>query len=71
MRVTNIKTKVARLKARIAKLNIELKLQQDLCKHPNAVKVAKSDTGNYSKSDDAYWHECKCPDCDKYWTEEQ
>lgn len=54
-----------------AELNIRLQYLQYHCKHPDVKKVNKSDTGNWSKADDVYWTECKCPDCGKYWTEDQ
>jgi len=47
-----------------------MQLQED-CEHRGAVRVPKSDTGNWDKADDRYWYECKCPTCDKEWTEDQ
>jgi hypothetical protein len=41
------------------------------CKHPNAVKVNNSDTGNWDRGQDRYWRDCKCPDCGKVWQEDQ
>lgn len=41
------------------------------CPHPDAEKVAKSDTGNWDKADDKYWYDCKCWDCGKKWQEDQ
>jgi len=41
------------------------------CKHENAIKVPKSDVGNWCPHDDSYWYECTCPDCGKYWIEDQ
>jgi hypothetical protein len=41
------------------------------CKHPNATKLLKSDTGNLCKADDSYWMDCVCPDCGKHWYEDQ
>lgn len=44
---------------------------QALCQHPSATKVNKGDTGNWDRSQDSYWRECKCPDCGKQWNEDQ
>ena len=41
------------------------------CKHPNLEKTHKSNTGNYDPSADSYWIEFKCPDCNKFWMEDQ
>lgn len=41
------------------------------CAHPNAVRIPKSDTGNWDRGQDSYWKECKCHDCGKNWTEDQ
>ena len=52
-------------------LNAQLLYLQEECQHQNAVKENKSDTGNWCKADDCYWTECKCPDCLKFWREDQ
>lgn len=44
---------------------------QRICDHVNVKKVARSNTGNYDPSADCYWYDCKCPDCDKFWMEDQ
>jgi hypothetical protein len=44
---------------------------QNGCPHINVVKTACSNTGNYDPSDDSYWYTFKCPDCDKFWREDQ
>ena len=41
------------------------------CLHANCTKINKADTGNCDKSDDSYWRECHCQDCDKQWNEDQ
>lgn len=41
------------------------------CKHPAATRDPKSDTGNWDRSQDSYWYDCKCPDCGKFWSEDQ
>jgi hypothetical protein len=41
------------------------------CLHPNLVRTPKSNTGNYDPSSDCYWYENKCPDCERFWMEDQ
>lgn len=41
------------------------------CDHVAVIKKARSDTGNWSASDDSYWYDCSCPDCGKTWKEDQ
>lgn len=52
-------------------LNVRLSIIQNRCTHPFVIKVAESDTGNYDKTQDAFWYKCECPDCGKHWTEDQ
>ena len=52
-------------------LYCELRVYQDKCKHKRAKKKPKGDYGNWDKSQDRYWYECKCPTCLKEWTEDQ
>lgn len=44
---------------------------QATCKHPKATKTPRANTGNYDPSADIYWYDCRCPDCDKLWREDQ
>lgn len=44
---------------------------QASCTHPMATKEAKADTGNWCPADDSYWYEYKCPDCGRFWQEDQ
>jgi len=67
----SIKTEIANRKAKITKLHNEIFALQDACAHPNVDKTHHSDTGNWSKSDDAHWCVFKCLDCGKTWTENQ
>lgn len=48
----------------------KVEILQDICTHPNVTKISKSNTGNYDPHGDKYWKECRCPDCDKYWRED-
>jgi hypothetical protein len=64
-------TKSMRIEREIAALQKELSDHQRKCKHPNAIKTPKADTGNYDPSEDRYWYECRCPLCLKHWFEDQ
>lgn len=66
-----ISTRYQRLIVKLAKIQQAIRALQNECKHPNHTKVAKSNTGNYDPSADCYWYECRCPDCGKYWHEDQ
>lgn len=44
---------------------------RSLCSHPNVSKKYCGDTGNWDRSQDSYWIEYKCPDCNKFWTVDQ
>lgn len=43
---------------------------QNRCAHANRTYKAGSSTGHYDPSDDIYWKDFHCPDCDKRWTED-
>lgn len=50
--------------------NAEYELQA-ICSHPSATKKSRGSSGNYDPSADSYWIEFKCPDCNKFWMEDQ
>lgn len=50
---------------------VYIKELQEKCEHPHATKVGRGSTGNYDPTQDCYWWEFKCPDCDKFWTKPQ
>lgn len=58
-------------------LNKQMKLREELgelqllCTHPDVTKQYRGDTGNYDPSQDSYWINWHCPDCDKRWTTPQ
>lgn len=53
------------------KWKVKLSNIQDSCSHVNIIKEYKSNTGNYDPSNDNYWANLKCPDCGKFWREDQ
>jgi hypothetical protein len=67
----DIREKREGLQEKIQKAQEDLALLQERCTHPAATKKARSDTGNWDRSQDSYWYECACADCGKKWTEPQ
>lgn len=63
--------KAAFLRWQIVSAEQDLRTLQAACPHTQVTKVAKSNTGNYDPSVDSYWYEFSCPDCGKWWTEDQ
>jgi hypothetical protein len=59
------------LQEKIQRARDDLSALQGRCTHPAATKEAKSDTGNWDRSQDSYWCEFACADCGKNWTEPQ
>lgn len=57
--------------SKLNKWNTRLQLYQESCAHLNVDKVTESNTGNYDPSQDSYWYNCKCLDCNKQWMEDQ
>lgn len=53
------------------RLSEELYELQTICTHPDITKKYCGDTGNYDPSQDSYWINWHCPDCDKRWTTDQ
>jgi transcription initiation factor IIE alpha subunit len=66
-----IETKVKRIKQRLRKLHEDLSALQEECEHPNKNKKYMCNNGYDSTKDDSFWVEFKCPDCGKFWTEDQ
>ena len=66
-----VNLKYVKIRAKQKLLTEQLCQLQMECEHENVSHEYKADTGNYSKSDDAYWIEHRCPDCAKFWTTDQ
>jgi hypothetical protein len=60
-----------KIKAKINEWTVKLRELEQACPHTNVSRKAKADTGNWCPSDDTYWYEFKCPDCGKFWIEDQ
>ena len=59
--------RIKQLRLRIDRDWARIRQFQTECLHPNVKKTHKADTGNYDPSNDRYWTEYECPDCDKRW----
>lgn len=59
--------RLAVLERRAAKIDREIRDIQEACPHPDAISVARSNTGNFDPSHDCYWTEFLCPHCGKQW----
>ena len=66
-----IRTRHSALKRIMTRTTDKLKALQEECTHPMAEKINRADTGNYDPSQDSYWRDCTCPDCGKFWKEDQ
>ena len=62
-------TPTQEIKAKIEKLNEELRVHQERCPHLDLTKKHGANTGNYDPSSDSYWITYYCPLCEKGWTE--
>jgi len=67
---TPIKTRYKRLKAKIDNAYADIKCLQQECSHPDVGRSYNSSTGNYLNKDE-YWIDFNCPDCGKWWREDQ
>lgn len=67
--VDKIDKALAKLRSKIIPYAVEMKIIQDRCKHSETIKKYGGSTGNYDKSEDCFWVEYTCVDCDKKWTE--
>lgn len=69
--LTQVRRKLTTIKNHQLKWNNEETNLQNLCPHPDVSKTYRGDSGNWDRSDDCYWIEFNCPDCNKYWVEDQ
>jgi hypothetical protein len=60
-----------KLEARIAEIQILIKQLQGVCPHDNLTYKYGGDSGNYDRSQDEYWIDWHCNDCEKRWTTSQ
>jgi hypothetical protein len=62
------KQKVERIVDMRKALLAELAAIQKTCPHDNKTGRYGSDTGNYDSSNDYYWINAHCEDCDRTWS---
>lgn len=65
------KKKLQRIQGKMQKLHDELKSLREECPHQNLTYKYGGDSGNYDRSQDCYWIDWGCSDCDKRWTTSQ
>ncbi len=63
--------KVESIRKKIKNLQSQINTIQLLCPHENVIKKYGANVGNYDPSEDSYWIDCRCEDCDKIWREDQ
>lgn len=63
-----IKDQYIKLHEELASVKNRIIDLQNNCPHSDIHVVAKSDTGNYCRDDDAYWIEWSCLDCGAHGT---
>lgn len=66
-----IKESKDRLLAAIEAGRKELNALQEMCPHQDHQRTPRSDTGNWDRSQDEYWYDCRCDYCGKIWKEPQ
>jgi hypothetical protein len=64
-----MKKSVGKIKASIYDLELRLRNIQEKCAHARVEKKHGASTGNYDPSDDRYWTDFHCLECDKRWHE--
>lgn len=69
--MSDILTTRLNIEKNIDKWRHKLYALQYECPHTNVDKKYKSNTGNYDPSANSYWIELSCPDCGKWWMEDQ
>ncbi len=62
--------KIESLRKEIDKIYKRIHRLQESCKHKHVTKKHGSNTGNYDPTQDCYWTDFTCLDCDKRWTED-
>jgi len=66
-----MKKSILKINELIQGLEAKKAIIQERCKHVNVRIEHCGDTGNYDPSEDRYWRTMSCPDCGKYWEEDE
>lgn len=64
-----IQKRRTQIERRLTTAQNDLAVLRMQCPHANVKRTPRSDTGNWSPSDDRYWDACECLDCGKHWTD--
>lgn len=67
--VTVMKPYMKGLLNQMSKISAKIQAFQERCKHTNIQRIPRGDTGNYDPSNDRYWNDCLCQDCNRRWSE--
>ena len=71
MTPAQVRRKALTIKKQRNKLDEAEKILQQECQHLNRISKREGSTGNWDRSEDCYWINHYCPDCDKRWIEDQ
>jgi hypothetical protein len=66
-----IRNKLAKLDEKLHIIYKKITDLQNLCPHENFEKKYCGDSGNYDPSNDSYWIDWKCIDCNKRFSTDQ
>jgi hypothetical protein len=64
-------TKVEKIYKKIADLRAQIVKIQDECEHTKVIKMPRANLDNYDPTQDRYWYDCVCKECDKRWEQDQ
>jgi hypothetical protein len=66
-----VQRKLVVIQKRTASAYAALKALQDTCAHPTPTYKYCGSSGSYDPSNDSYWIDWHCPDCNKKWNTPQ
>jgi len=67
----SINTRYRRLVKKAEVIRQQINDLQVECAHTGVKKEYKGNTGNWDPNDNCYWINFSCPDCGKFWREDQ
>lgn len=66
-----VNSEYIRIQKNIEKWRVRLIKLQSSCMHPDVAITYNGSTGNFDPIDDGYYKSYKCPDCNKYWSDDE
>jgi len=69
--MATVKQQMDKMLKQMDKLYAKQELLKSQCTHEGLLGEYGANTGNYCSSDNSYWVNFKCPQCDKCWREDQ